>query len=208
MNEMEWSVWGIMLVIVALACSLFILWIVDQRLLRNLFSMRLHLPSMPLWMWLVVCVSMLVGSCAMAGCLALCLKGRAFWPAWGLMTLLLTLSTPRAMVAYVRSLRHTEEHRRYLLSCGASHMESIVPSVRRALRAAVLPLLCQRRSPMLVAMPLMWLTLLACGASLLTALLSVLLMWAAAVAAALLTCVLALWLADRKLFDKREKLKG
>ena len=208
MNEIEWSVWGIMLVLVALAFSLFILWIVDQRLLRKMFSLRLHMPSLPLWMWMVTGLSMLVGSCAMAGCLSLCLAGRAFWPAWAVILILLLLSTPRAVDVYLRSLRHTEEHRRYLLACGASHLESVIPGVRRALRAAALPLLWQRRSPVVVAMPLMFLTLLACGAAVVAALLSTLLMWAAAVSSALLSCVLALWMADHRLFDRRENLRS
>jgi hypothetical protein len=59
---------------------------------------------------------------------------------------------------------------------------------------------------MVVAMPLMFLVMLAFGTTIATALLSTLLTWAVAVAAALLTCVLALWLADYKLFDKRGNL--
>lgn len=206
MNQIESSIWGILLVLAVFGLSIILLFVVDQRLLRRLFSFRCHVPSLPVWLWLVVTVAMLAGSAALAGCLALCFSAQAFLPAWAVILLCLAFSTPRSVETYLRSLRHTEAHRRYLLASGASHLESVVPSVRRALRSASLPMLWQRRSPMLLAMPMMCFTLLLCGNTLTAALVAMVLTWAAALAASLASCVLALWLADYKLFDKRRNL--
>ena len=195
-----------MLVIVAMVLAFALLYVVDQRLLSKMFSVRIHLPKLSLWLWLIAIVSVLVGSSALAGSVALCLSPQVFWPMWLILLLLLLLTIPRAMEVSLQSLKRTEAHRRYLLGSGATHLESVIPCVRRSLRAAALPLLWQRRSPMIVAMPLMCLTLWMCGATIATALLSTLLTWAVAVVGALLTCVLALWLADYKLFDKRGNL--
>lgn len=203
---MEYSILGILLVLMVLALALALLWVVDQRLMRKMFSLRLHVPSLTKWLWLVTAVSALVGSSAAAACLSLFFTTSTFWPLWGAMALFLLISTPKAMETYLLALKRTEAHRRYLMASGATHLESVVPCARRSLRAAALPLLWQRRSPMVVAMPLMFLVMLAFGTTIATALLSTLLTWAVAVAAALLTCVLALWLADYKLFDKRGNL--
>lgn len=206
MNQMEYSIWGVLLVLVILALALALLWVVDQRLMRRMFSLRLHVPSLTSWLWLVTVVSILIGSSAMAACLSLFFTSALFWPLWGAMALFLLISTPKAVETYLLSLKRTESHRRYLQASGATHLESVVPCARRALRAATLPLLWHRRSSMVVAMPLMCLVMLVFGTTIATALLSTLLTWAVAVAAALLTCVLALWLADYKLFDKRGNL--
>ena len=206
MYQMEYSILGILLVLMVLALALALLWVVDQRLMRKMFSLRLHVPSLTKWLWLVTAVSVLVGSSAVAACLSLFFATSTFWPLWGAMALFLLISTPKAMETYLLALKRTEAHRRYLMASGATHLESVVPCARRSLRAAALPLLWQRRSPMVVAMPLMFLVMLAFGTTIATALLSTLLTWAVAVAAALLTCVLALWLADYKLFDKRGNL--
>lgn len=206
MYQMEYSILGILLVLMVLALALVLLWVVDQRLMRKMFSLRPHVPSLTKWLWLVTAVSVLVGSSAAAACLSLFFTTSTFWPLWGAMALFLLISTPKAMETYLLALKRTEAHRRYLMASGATHLESVVPCARRSLRAAALPLLWQRRSPMVVAMPLMFLVMLAFGTTIATALLSTLLTWAVAVAAALLTCVLALWLADYKLFDKRGNL--
>ncbi len=206
MYQMEYSILGILLVLMVLALALALLWVVDQRLMRKMFSLRPHVPSLTKWLWLVTAVSVLVGSSEAAACLSLFFTTSTFWPLWGAMALFLLISTPKAMETYLLALKRTEAHRRYLMASGATHLESVVPCARRSLRAAALPLLWQRRSPMVVAMPLMFLVMLAFGTTIATALLSTLLTWAVAVAAALLTCVLALWLADYKLFDKRGNL--
>jgi ABC-type iron transport system FetAB permease component len=123
------------------------------------------------------------------------------------MLLCLLPSTPRAMEDYVRCLRNTQQHRLYLLANGANHLESLVPGARRALRGALLPLLWQRSSAMPFAMALFFLTLLVCGLSFGAALLLTLLVWLSAIAAAVIAAVLSMWLADRQLFDRNERLR-
>ena len=108
------------------------------------------------------------------------------------------------MEAYLRSLKHTEAHRRYLLANGASHLESIIPSVRRALRAALLPLLWQRTSAMPLAMLMLMFGLKICSATWAAAIVIAAMTWIAVLAASVLTAVMQIWLADRLLFGKRK----
>ena len=45
------------------------------------------------------------------------------------------------LTTYIHSLRHTQEHYRYLLANGATHSEAIMPSIRCSIRAVLIPLL-------------------------------------------------------------------
>ena len=123
MYQMEYSILGILLVLMVLALALALLWVVDQRLMRKMFSLRPHVPSLTKWLWLVTAVSVLVGSSATAACLSLFFTTSTFWPLWGAMALFLLISTPKAMETYLLALKRTEAHRRYLMASGATHLE-------------------------------------------------------------------------------------
>lgn len=207
LNIGQISVWGILLVILLSGAAIAFLWLVDQRLLRKALRLRVHLPRLPQQVWLPLAVAMVCSAAAMAGVLSLCLHGGPFWLLLVFMMVCLLSSTPRAMEDYVRCLRNTQQHRLYLLANGANHLESLVPGARRALRGALLPLLWQRSSAMPFAMALFFLTLLVCGLSFGAALLLTLLVWLSAIAAAVIAAVLSMWLADRQLFDRNERLR-
>ena len=116
----------------------------------------------------------------------------------------LLTSTPKAMKAYTRSLRHTESHRRYLLANGATRHETLLPSVRRAVRVAVLPLLPRRRqATMMVALPVFFFTLLSAGTAFWQSLLATALLWVAVFFAALLAFALSVCLYNLILVDKQ-----
>lgn len=204
----ELSIWGCLLVLLLLLVAMLLLWLIDQRMLRKLFGFRLRGFHLPAKLLLPVGVAVLVGGAAMAGCLALCLPCRTFWPVYGLMVIGLLLSVPRAMQTYHRSLKHTEAHRLYLIANGATHLESLVPSVRRAFRAALLPVAWRWSSPLVVAMPFLLLGLLIGGVTPAAALATTVLMWVAVVAASVLSSALAMWLADFFLFKKPTEPSG
>ena len=194
--------WGILLVIVLMGAAVAILWIVDKRTARKALRPSLHLPRVQTSLWLPLFGAMLVSALALTGCMALSLSCHAFWPMFIILLVCLLGSTPHAFEVYLRSLKHTEAHRRYLMANGATHFESIVPSVRRSMRAAVLPMLWQRSSHMPLAMLVLFCTLLLFSATITAALVITLMTWAAAITAAIMAIVLTIWIADFKLFPK------
>ena len=190
------------MVIVLMGAAVAILWIVDKRIVRKALRPSIHLPRVPQASWLPLFGAMLVSALALTGCMAISLSCHAFWPMFIILLLCLLGSTPHAFEVYLHSLKHTEAHRRYLMANGATHFESIVPSVRRSMRAAVLPMLWQRSSHMPLAMLVLFCTLLLFSATITAALVITLMTWAAAITAAIMAIVLAIWLADFKLFPK------
>ncbi len=202
----EITVWGCLLVLLLLAAAIAIVWLIDQRTLKKMVHLGMHLPQLPGKLWLVVVGAMLAGSVVLAGCLVISLPCRMFFPLLVVLLVCLFVSTPQALLTYWRSLKHTQSHRRYLLANGASHLESVVPSARRALRSALLPLLLQRSSAMPMALLMLFCGLMMGGTTLAAALVITLMTWAAALAASVLAVLLAMWMADRILFDKHENL--
>ena len=198
------AVWGILLVIVLLGAAIAVLWIVDKRVVKKALHPSIHMPRVPQSLWLPLFGAILLSALALTGCMVLSLSSHAFWPVFVILLLCLLGSTPHAFEVYLRSLKHTQAHRRYLMANGATHLESLVPSVRRSLRAAFLPMMWQRSSHMPLAMALLFCTLLLFGTTIAAALAITLMTWAAAIAAAVLAIVLTIWLADRLLFSKED----
>lgn len=153
-----------------------------------------------------------VGGALLAGCvvgggsLMLCFK--TFPPRQLLLPVILTIlavlftSTTGALRAYLASLRHTKAHRLYLLANGATHVESLIPSARRALRAALMPLLVQMAAPALLAVPMLMGGLLLGGATPTAATVAVLLVASASIAAVVASALMLFWLLNRYLFSK------
>ncbi len=88
-----------------------------------------------------------------------------FVPAMGVLLACLSLSVTLTLQTYQRCLLHTEAHRQYMLANGATRLESLMPCIRRALRAAIQPLLRTMARPLLVAMPLLFAGMLLGGVS-------------------------------------------
>ena len=198
------AVWGILLVIVLLGAAIAVLWIVDKRVVKKALHPSIHMPRVPQSLWLPLFGAILLSALALTGCMVLSLSSHAFWPVFIILLLCLLGSTPHAFEVYLRSLKHTQAHRRYLMANGATHLESLVPSVRRSLRAAFLPMMWQRSSHMPLAMALLFCTLLLFGTTIAAALAITLMTWAAAIAAAVLAIILTIWLTDRLLFSKED----
>ena len=174
----RWWAYVLWLLLLAVACALLCLKAV--RLLR----WRL-LPATAL--------AILAGIGLTSGCLILCLPKAAFVPVTGVLAAHLLLSGSRSLQTFISCLRHTEAHRLFLLASGASELESLMPCIRRTLRAAVLPLLGQLSSPVVVAMPLLFCGLILGGSSVAAAILCTLLFWSAAFVASVLTAMIMMW---------------
>ena len=152
----------------------------------------------------VMFVSVLAGSAVLGGSLLLLVKQPAqylFVPVAAILLGELLVSGTEALQTYLISLRYTVRHRLYMQGNGASHLEAILPCVRRALRASLLPRFRQMSSPMLLALPLLACGLLMSGAPVGTAFVITLFAALASYAAIVLTTLLMLWLSDRYLFD-------
>lgn len=113
----------------------------------------------------------------------------------------LITSVSQSLATYVSSLRHTQEHYQYLLANGASHLEAILPSVRRSLRASTLPSLRTMTAPLLLAPPMFFCGLLLGGASPAASAVVTFVLMLVLLAVSVLTTLLTLVLVDRSLFD-------
>jgi putative ABC transport system permease protein len=112
-------------------------------------------------------------------------------------------SVTHALQTYTRQLRHTRDHYRYLLANGGTHLEALMPSIRRGMRAAVLPLLTTMVKPLLIVQPLLFCGLLLTGTPPVVAVAATLLMAAASLAAQVASSALLFWLADRLFFNRQ-----
>lgn len=153
----------------------------------------------------VITVAVFAGCLVTGGCLLLAVTEpsakRLFVPVMALLVGGLYSSTMLALRAYIISLRYTKIHRMYIQANGGTHLESLVPSIRRAFRAALLPQLKNMTSPLLLALPMLLCGMLIGGANVSTALTATLLVAMAGYASTVLTTAMTLWLSDRYLFD-------
>ena len=108
----------------------------------------------------------------------------------------LYIALPATLQAFMGSLRHTKEHIIYMKSNGATHMESMMPSIVRGLRAAVLPLLRSWISPMVITLPLLLCGLLMAGTDIPLAVLLTVLTTLAAFVGVVSAAVVLIWLVD------------
>ena len=159
--------------------------------------------------FLPVLCAQLLGMATMVGSMLLLLKTTPVMLITAVVAIAsgqMMMSSSAALRTYVSSLWHTREHYLYLFSNGATHLEAVLPSVRRSLRASVIPLLQRFTSPVFVAPPLLFCGLLLAGmppleSALLTVLLSVVVM-----SANFFVAVLILLFADRRVFDRSGKI--
>jgi len=104
----------------------------------------------------------------------------------------LTDACAASLKVFEASLRHTVSHRQYLLANGATPLEMLMPSIRRALRATVVPQFGTVKVSSLVIMPLLTGGLLIGGVQPLPAIAISALMIVAVFAASVLSTVLML----------------
>ncbi|MBQ9644989.1 MAG: ABC transporter permease [Prevotella sp.] len=147
-------------------------------------------------------IALIAGSSLLAGSLLLAIPvstgPRLFAVLQSLLLSSMVQSLSSSFTTYSASLLHTEAHRRYLLANGASRMESLVPSVRRAVRSAVMAQLRGMALPLLVAAPPLFGGQLIGGVSPLAAAAVACLFMAAALAASVLAVLLFIVVWERR----------
>jgi len=169
-----------------------LLWLLVMMALATgwcLYAMRSHWKQLLLPVIAALSVGMMVGG----GAMLVCLSGWYVIPVLGVLIASLVISVMETLQTYQRSLMHTEAHRQYMLANGASQLESLMPSVRRALRAAVQPQLRTMAQPLLVTMPLLFVGMLLGGVSPVTAVIVMILLMMAAFVSTVVAAIVALY---------------
>ena len=140
-----------------------------------------------------VIAALTAGTLVGCGTMMLCVPGRFFIPVTAVLVAHLVVAVKETLQTYQRSLMHTEVHRQYMQANGASLLESLMPSVRRALRATVQPQLRTMAQPLLVTMPLLFVGMLLGGVSPATAVVVMILLMMAAFVSTVVAAIVALY---------------
>ena len=140
-----------------------------------------------------VVAALTAGTLIGSGVMMLCMPGRFFIPITAVMVTHLVVAVKETLQTYQRSLTHTEAHRLYMQANGASLLESLMPSVRRALRATVQPQLRTMAQPLLVTMPLLFVGMLLGGVTPATATILMILLMMAAFVSTVAAAIVALY---------------
>ena len=142
---------------------------------------------------LPVIASMAAGLLVGFGSMMLCVPSHYYIPVLGVISAFLALSVVQTFQTYQRCLFHTAAHRQYMQANGATLLESLMPSIRRALRAAVQPQLRIMAQPLLVVVPLLFGGMLLGGASPVVSFVSILLLMSATFTASVVAAIVALY---------------
>ena len=152
--------------------------------------------------WLPLLLSVSVADALAVGSLLLAFQAlptrTVFIVSSVLLVLHLTSSTASSLRTFEVSHRVTRDHIIYLLANGATQMEALMPSVRRALRPGLLWQLRHRPTSFVVMLPVLMAALLLGGFSPAAALAVTLLFALAALGASILSAATALWLSIRR----------
>lgn len=144
-------------------------------------------------MLMPIIAALTAGTLIGSGVMMLCLSGRFFIPVTAVVVAHLVVAVKDTLQTYQRSLMHTEAHRQYMQANGASLLESLMPSVRRALRATIQPQLRTMAQPLLVTMPLLFVGMLLGGISPATAVFVMILLVMAAFVSTVVAAIVALY---------------
>lgn len=98
-----------------------------------------------------------------------------------------------SLQTYIRSYKNTQAHRYFLLANGASLLESLTPSIRRALRASLVPQFRRLSRPLLVTGTMLFWGLIIGGATADTALFTTLLLYIAVFVATMMAILLTIY---------------
>lgn len=192
------SLWGVLL-------WLFLLIVLVAYL--SLGKVRLPAKSfLPL-----LALALLLGMAVASGCLLLSLRSsalslsRLLLPVGALLSFHLYASLSRGLQTYIGSLMHTATHYQYLMANGSTHLEAIMPSVRRSMRAVALSQLKPMLGMVPAVPPVLFCGLLLGGASPLASAFVSALVALSGFVASVVAMLVVLVLGDRLLFDKRQQ---
>lgn len=138
------------------------LWLMGMLTMTSawcVYEMRTSWRKVVVPVVVALAAAMMVGG----GSLTLCLPGRVMVPVMGVVIGQVALTLVQTLCTYERSMAHTLAHRQYLLANGATRQESLMPSMRRAMKAALFAQIKTMAQPLVVTMPLLFAGLLLGG---------------------------------------------
>lgn len=234
LNLSQISLWGIIPLLLMLAASLVVFWLVDRRLfmtivrIYGLAVVQLMIVGGYVWvllrtdswwaygLWLVllalavgwrsakltrmprskalhVAVAVILSVGVTCGVLMISLPVRLMLPVAAVLAAGIYESVDESLCAYQRSYDKTQPHRYYLLANGATLLESLLPSVRRALRTTVMPQLRRLAVPFIAIGAMLFWGMIMGGATAPAALVATLMLCTAAFVAAVMATLLAIY---------------
>ena len=128
-----------------------------------------------------------------SGVLLLSLPVRLVLPVAAVLAAAIYESVDVSLCAFQRSYDNTQAHRYYLLANGATLLESLMPSVRRALRTTIVPQLQRLAVPFIATGAMLFWGMIMGGATAPAALVATLMLCTAAFAAAVMATLLAIY---------------
>lgn len=128
-----------------------------------------------------------------SGVLLLSLPVRLVLPVAAVLAAAIYESVDVSLCAFQRSYDNTQAHRYYLLANGATLLESLMPSVRRALRTTIVPQLQRLAVPFMATGAMLFWGMIMGGATAPAALVATLMLCTAAFAAAVMATLLAIY---------------
>lgn len=161
-----------------------------------------------------VCAGLLTGVLVTGGYLLLVLRleqpltARWIIPIGGVLLAHVLTTNTRAVSAYFEALRKDTLNYYTQLGNGASRLVALAPYVRQALRSMLEPTAASMAVMGLFALPMLLAGLLMGGMTPVQATLLFVLLVVASIAASTLALVVTLWVADKRVFDKRGELKA
>lgn len=205
-GAMLWALWRVDKLWVSL------LWVVVTTAAAAwLLVKRARLPQKQLF--LPVCGGLLTGVLVVGAYLLLVLRQEdpmaARWivPVGGVLLAHVLTTNTRAVSAYFETLRTDAQSYYTLLGNGASRLAALTPYVRQALRSMMEPTVSSLAVMGLLALPMLLAGLLLGGVTPVAATVLFVLLVVAGIAASVLALVVTLWLADKRVFNKRGELK-
>ncbi len=177
----SWWAYGLWLALLALAVG-----IRSARLTRLPPKKAVHVAA---------AVALSVG--VTCGLLMISLPVRLMLPVAAVLAAGIYESVDMSLCAYQRSYDNTQAHRYYLLANGATLLESLLPSVRRALRTTIMPQLRRMAVPFIAIGAMLFWGMIMGGATAPAALLATLMLCTAAFVAAVMATLLAIYFLTR-----------
>lgn len=140
-----------------------------------------------------VAVAVMLSVGVTCGVLMISLPVRLMLPVAAVLAAGIYESVDVSLCAYQRSYDNTQTHRYYLLANGASLLESLMPSVRRALRTAVVPQLRRLAVPFMAIGAMLFWGMIMGGSTAPAALVATLMLCTSAFVAAVMATLLAIY---------------
>ena len=167
------------------------LWLLLLALAVGLRSARL--TKLPREKSIHVALAVVLAVGATCGVLMISLPVRLILPVAAVLAAGIYESVDVSLCAYQRSYDNTQAHRYYLLANGATLLESLMPSVRRALRVTIVPQLQRLAVPFMAIGAMLFWGMIMGGATAPAALVATLMLCTAAFVAAVMATLLAIF---------------